>query len=114
MIKVLGKAIGCVLGQTDPRIRTTWSRLGVKMDEILVSREKMGKADDQGEYLRVPPDAPALQHGGYLEEVDLQIARDQDYASEDTRRLAVEGTVVMLQSLPENRHSRVDVRIPKG
>ena len=71
------------------------------MHETLLSREEMAKAEDQGQYFRVPLDARSLQYELYFSEGDTDISRDRDYTSENTERLDLEGTVALLRTLPE-------------
>ncbi|GAB3716117.1 polysaccharide biosynthesis protein [Mariniluteicoccus flavus] len=100
-VETLAKAVADVMGQPEAELRTIGIRHGEKMHETLLSREEMAKAEDQGDYFRVPLDARSLQYELYFDEGDRKINRDEDYDSENARRLDVEGTKELLMKLPE-------------
>lgn len=100
-VETLARAVASVFGRDDAEVRTIGIRHGEKMHETLLSREEMARAEDQGDYFRVPLDARSLQYELYFEEGDIEIARDRDYTSENTRRLDLEETKQLLLALPE-------------
>ena len=63
----------------------------------------MVKATDQGDYFRVPLDARSLEYELYFEEGEREVVAVDDYTSENTTRLDVEGTKDLLLQLPEMR-----------
>jgi UDP-N-acetylglucosamine 4,6-dehydratase/5-epimerase len=77
------------------------TRHGEKVFETLLSREGVLRAEDHGEYFRVPLDARSLNYGLYFEEGQQAEASVQDYTSHNTERLDVEGVVKLLRSVPE-------------
>ena len=88
-------------GKPDHPIRVIGSRHGEKLHETLLSREEMVKADDHGDYYRVPVDARSMQYEQYFEEGSTGVAELGDYTSENTDRLDVASTKAMLMTLPE-------------
>lgn len=100
-VETLARATASVLGRPDAEVKVIGVRHGEKMHETLLSREEMAKAEDQGDYFRVPMDARSLQYELYFSEGKKAIARDRDYTSENTERLDVEGTKKLLVELPE-------------
>ena len=100
-VGVLAKAVAGLLGDDDARIHRIGTRHGEKLHETLLSREEMAKADDHGEYYRVPLDARSLQYEQYVEEGEEAVIEYDDYTSENTQRLDVEQTKTLLRSLPE-------------
>ena len=100
-VETLARAVASLLGDDDPEIRVIGSRHGEKLHETLLSREEMVKADDQGEYFRVPLDTRSLQYDLYFDEGDTKTARLDDYTSENTNRLSVEETKHLLLTIPE-------------
>lgn len=100
-VEVLAQAVAELLGHPEASKQVIGIRHGEKMHETLLSREEMAKADDQGQYFRVPLDARSLQYELYFSEGDTEIARDRDYTSENTERLDVEGARDLLLKLPE-------------
>lgn len=102
-VEVLGRAVASLLGDDAPDIKIIGTRHGEKLHETLLSREEMVKAVDQGEYFRIPLDARSLEYELYFEEGDRREAELEDYTSENTHRLDVEGTKDLLLRLPEMR-----------
>jgi len=100
-VETLARAVASLLGDEDPEIRVIGSRHGEKLHETLLSREEMVKADDQGEYYRVPLDARSLQYDLYFDEGETLTAALDDYTSENTERLSVDATKDLLLTIPE-------------
>ncbi|NUL48309.1 polysaccharide biosynthesis protein [Cellulosimicrobium funkei] len=100
-VEVLARAVASLLGDEDPEIRVIGTRHGEKMHETLLSNEELVKASDEGDYFRVPLDARSLQYELYFDEGETTISRADDYTSENTHRLDVEGTKELLMRLPE-------------
>jgi len=73
----------------DNRIRVIGTRHGEKLYESLVSREEMVRAEDLGEYYRIPADSRDLNYDKYFVEGETEIAQIDDYTSHNTRRLSV-------------------------
>jgi len=65
------------------------TRHGEKLFESLISREEMAKAEDMGNYFRVPADNRDLNYAQYFTEGEQTIASFDDYTSHNTRRLNV-------------------------
>ena len=65
------------------------TRHGEKLFESLISREEMSKAEDLGDYFRVPADNRDLNYAQYFTEGDKKIASFEDYTSHNTNRLNV-------------------------
>ncbi len=102
-VEVLAKAVGSLLGRDDPQVTTIGIRHGEKMHETLLSAEEAARASDEGQYYRVPLDARSLRYGVYVEEGDTEQATIEDYTSENTQRLDLEGTKELLLTIPEMR-----------
>lgn len=100
-VEVLARAVASLMGVDDPDLRRIGTRHGEKLHETLLSREEMVKAEDRGEYFRVPMDARALQYELYYDEGEGEVAELDDYTSENTERLGVEQTKALLLTLPE-------------
>lgn len=100
-VHVLAQAVAAVLGAPEPDIRVIGTRHGEKMHETLLSREEMLKAEDQGDYFRVPLDARSLQYEVYFDEGEKELRSEDDYTSESTERLTVKQTQAILSRLPD-------------
>ncbi|MEF2549581.1 polysaccharide biosynthesis protein [Aurantimonas sp. E1-2-R+4] len=72
---------------------------GEKLYELLVSREEMVRAEDLGDYYRIPADSRDLNYDKYFVEGEREIAEIEDYTSHNSRRFDVEGVRQILLSL---------------
>jgi UDP-glucose 4-epimerase len=77
-------------------------RHGEKLYETLASREDLSRADDLGEFLRVPVDSRDLNYALYFDEGNVDRGT-QDFNSHNARRLVVPEIEALLRSLPEVR-----------
>ena len=101
-IEVLAQAVGDLVGVT-PDIKVIGTRHGEKLFETLATREELSRAEDQGDFYRVPVDARDLNYREYVEEGDLDARPDDDYTSHNTRRLDVDEVKALLLGLGEVR-----------
>lgn len=83
----------------DNEIRIIGTRHGEKKHEALLSREEFVKAEDLGGYYRVPPDTRDLNYAKFFVDGDESLSQDEDYTSENTERLDVDGMIEMLMKL---------------
>jgi len=75
------------------------TRHGEKLYESLLSREEMARADDLGDYYRIPADSRDLNYAKYFVEGDATVPTFDDYTSHNTNRLDVEGVKQTLMKL---------------
>lgn len=99
-VQDLAVALAGVLG-VEPDLQIIGTRHGEKLYETLLSREEMAKAEDRGDYFRVPLDDRSLDYSVYVEEGDRTQAAVDDYTSHNADRLDVEGVTALLRTLPE-------------
>lgn len=97
-LDVLAEAIK-ELYDGDTKIRIIGTRHGEKLYETLVTREEMAKAEDMGDYYRIPCDNRDLNYDKYFKEGEEKISRVEDYHSHNTHRLDVEGMKKLLLKL---------------
>lgn len=83
----------------DNEVRILGTRHGEKKHEALLSREELLKADDLEGYYRVPADGRSLNYAKFFEEGDKILSLEEDYTSENTERLDVDGMVKLLMKL---------------
>jgi len=81
-------------------INVIGTRHGEKLYESLVNREEMVKAEDLGEYYRIPADTRDLNYNLYFSEGDKDMSKVEEYHSHNTTRLDLEGTKELLLKLP--------------
>jgi UDP-N-acetylglucosamine 4,6-dehydratase len=98
-IQVLAKAI-TELYKSDSSIQVIGTRHGEKLYETLVNREDMLKAEDMGEYYRIPADNRDLNYAQYFSEGSQEVTKYEEYHSHNTKRLDVEGMKQLLFKLP--------------
>ncbi|WBB52105.1 polysaccharide biosynthesis protein [Verrucosispora sp. WMMD573] len=78
-------------------------RHGEKLYETLASREDLARAQDLGDFLRVPIDSRDLNYALYFDEGDTRQEHIADYHSHNARRLDVPEIMSLLLTLPEIR-----------
>ena len=66
------------------------TRHGEKLYESLLTREEKLKAEDMGEYFRIPADNRDLNYANYYSEGEQDISKIEDYHSHNTHRLTVQ------------------------
>ena len=81
-------------------VKVIGTRHGEKLYETLCTREEMVKAEDMGEFYRVPADNRDLNYARYFSEGIEDVSVIEDYHSHNTERLGVEGTKQLLLKLP--------------
>lgn len=87
------------LYHTDTEIKVIGTRHGEKLYETLVTREEMAKAEDVGEYFRIPCDTRDLNYDKFFVEGSEEASKLEDYHSHNTKRLDVEGMKQLLLKL---------------
>jgi UDP-N-acetylglucosamine 4,6-dehydratase/5-epimerase len=97
-LETLALAIKKLFNATSP-IRIIGTRHGEELYETLLTREERAKAEDLGDYFRVPADNRDLNYSAYFTEGEEAITQQEDYNSHNTRRLSVDETVELLLSL---------------
>jgi len=80
-------------------IRIIGTRHGEKLYETLLNREEMAKAEDMGDYFRVPADVRDLNYNCYFVEGQEEVSLKEDYNSHNTTRLDVDGMTKLLLKL---------------
>ena len=97
-IEVLAQALK-ELYKVDNPIKIIGTRHGEKLYETLVNREEMIKAQNMGDYYRIPADNRDLNYERYFSEGEEDVSKIEDYHSHNTNRLDVEGVKKLLMKL---------------
>lgn len=79
------------------------TRHAEKVSEALASREELARAQDLGDYFRIPADNRELNYEIYVEEGDRSQKFYDDYDSHTVERMTVSETETLLLTLPEIR-----------
>ena len=80
-------------------VKIIGTRHGEKLYETLCTREEMEKAEDMGNFLRVPSDNRDLNYARYFSEGKEDVSKVEDYNSHNTQRLNIEGIKKLLLKL---------------
>lgn len=81
-------------------VKVIGTRHGEKIYETLCTREEMAKAEDMGEFYRIPADNRNLNYAQYFSEGEKDVSEIEDYHSHNTEQLGVEGMKQLLVKLP--------------
>lgn len=87
----------------DTPVKVIGTRHGEKLYETLVTREEMARAEDMGNYYRIPCDTRDLNYDKYFVEGQEKVSVIEDYHSHNTHRLNVEEMKSLLLQLSEIR-----------
>lgn len=97
-VEVLAKALLEMYG-SDSNLKVIGTRHGEKLYESLLTREEKIKAEDMGDYYRIPADNRDLNYANYFSEGEIDMSTVEDYHSHNTERLDVEGMKKLLLKL---------------
>ncbi|KNB61244.1 MULTISPECIES: polysaccharide biosynthesis protein [Chryseobacterium] len=95
----LAKALIELTGKEVP-VKVIGTRHGEKLYETLCTREEMVKAEDMGDFYRVPADNRDLNYAQYFSEGEEEVAEIEDYHSHNTEQQGVEGLKKLISTLP--------------
>lgn len=87
------------LFSSNAEIKIIGTRHGEKAHETLMTREEKAKAEDMGDYYRVPADTRDLNYEKYFEDGSKEIVNIVEYNSENTDRLDIQGTIEKLKTV---------------
>lgn len=114
-VEVLAKALLDILNKPEHSVKVIGTRHGEKQYEALCSREEMFVAREQGNYYCVPADNRDLNYSKYFEEGEQDLSLIEDYNSNNTERLDVEGMKNLLRKLDFIREIEAgNVFVPDG
>jgi UDP-N-acetylglucosamine 4,6-dehydratase len=88
------------LFKADNTIKVIGTRHGEKLYETLCTREEMVKAEDMGDFYRIPADNRDLNYAQYFSEGEKEVSLIEDYHSQNTTQQNVDGIKKLLLKLP--------------
>jgi UDP-N-acetylglucosamine 4,6-dehydratase len=88
------------LADSDNEVKIIGTRHGEKLYETLCTREEMIKAEDMGDFYRIPADNRDLNYAQFFSEGEGAISEVEDYNSHNTIQQDVEGMKKLLSNLP--------------
>jgi UDP-N-acetylglucosamine 4,6-dehydratase/5-epimerase len=80
-------------------IKIIGTRHGEKLYETLCTREEMMKAQDMGDFFRIPADNRSLNYSSYFSEGEKELSSIDDYNSHNTEQKNIEGIKKLLLKL---------------
>ena len=98
-IQTQAEAICELFGGKKENIRVIGIRHGEKMYETLLTKEECAKAEDMGDFYRVPADNRDLNYDKFFKEGDTKRVTIEEFNSDNTRRLTLEETKAKIASL---------------
>ncbi len=87
------------LAKVDNEIKIIGTRHGEKLYETLCTREEMAKAENMGDFYRIPADNRDLNYSIYFSQGVKSMAEIEDYHSHNTVRLDVDGVKSLISKL---------------
>jgi UDP-glucose 4-epimerase len=90
--------------KADNEIKVIGTRHGEKLYETLCTREEMQKAEDMGDFYRIPADNRDLNYSRYFSEGETNTSEIEDYHSHNTEQLTnkeLKDTLLDLQYIKE-------------
>ena len=96
-ISTLAQALKELYNADNP-IKIIGTRHGEKVYEVLVNREDMIKAENMGDFYRIPADTRDLNYESFFSE-GKDVSQIEEYHSHNTERLDLEGTKKLLLKL---------------
>ena len=100
-IQTQAEAVCELFGGKKEDIKVIGIRHGEKMYETLLTNEECAKAEDMGDFYRVPADNRSLNYDKYFTEGDEKRCELTEFNSDNTRRLNLEETKVKIASLED-------------
>lgn len=97
-IDTLARAI-LELKKSDDKINIIGTRHGEKLYEVLVTSEEMVRAEDLGDFFRVPADNRDLNYDNYFSKGNFAVEQMKPYSSDNTYRLSIDEMKTMLLKL---------------
>jgi len=98
-IQTQAEAVCELFGGKKEEIKVIGIRHGEKMYETLLTKEECAKAEDMGNFFRVPADNRDLNYDKYFKEGDTKRVMIEEFNSDNTRRLNLEETKAKIASL---------------
>lgn len=100
-IELLTNTLKNMLKKPAHKVSIIGTRHGEKLYETLLTKEEMVKAEDMGDYYRIPADIRDLNYGKFFEEGEEVVTQAHEYHSHNTHQLNEDELKQMLLELRE-------------
>lgn len=97
-IEVLAKSL-IEMYKSKSTLKVIGTRHGEKLYESLLTREEKIKAEDLGDYFRIPADNRDLNYANFFSEGEMDMSAVEDYHSHNTEQLDITGMKSLLLKL---------------
>jgi len=87
------------LFRANNEVKIIGTRHGEKLYETLCTREEMVKAEDMGDFYRIPADNRDLNYAQYFSEGEKNVSLIEDYHSHNTEQCDIDAMIQMLLKL---------------
>ncbi len=94
-------AIKKLFGKDDAPVRIIGPRHGEKLYETLASADEMSRAEDMGDYMRLPLDTRDLNYAVFFSEGNVEVSTREELNSHNVKLLSVDEVCALLKTLPE-------------
>jgi UDP-glucose 4-epimerase len=98
-IQTQAEAVCELFGGDKSQIKVIGIRHGEKVYETLLTKEECAKAEDLGNFYRVPADNRTLNYDKYFTEGNTQAVKIEEFNSNNTRQLTLDETKATIASL---------------
>lgn len=88
-LMVLAKALLEIFNAKN-EIKLMGTRHGEKLYETLLTREEMSKAEEMGDFYRIPSDNRDLNYASFYSEGEEDVSHEEDYNSHNTEQYSIE------------------------
>ncbi|MBP5486597.1 MAG: polysaccharide biosynthesis protein [Bacteroidales bacterium] len=99
-IQTQAEAVCQLFGADQSRIKVIGIRHGEKSYETLLTNEECARAEDMGNFYRVPSDNRSLNYDKFFTQGVKQRSTLSEFNSNNTRRLNLEETIATIKALP--------------
>ena len=107
-IMTLAQAVCELFGASEEQIRIIGIRHGEKMAETLLTNEECARAEDLGEFFRVPADNRTLNYENYFTRGDTHRNPLREFTSDNTQQLDKNAVKQKLLTLPYIRQQMTE------
>ncbi len=100
-IECLVSSLKVLSNKLDHKVKVIGTRHGEKLYETLLTKEEMLRAEDMGNYYRIPSDTRDLNYSKFIETGTAILTESKEYHSHNTHRLSEKELIDVLRGLRE-------------
>ncbi len=100
-LETIARAVSALFGVDEPKVSIIGARHGEKLYETLLGREEAVRAEDQGEFFRIPIDDRGLNYQIYFDQGAGAVGPASEYHSHNAEQLSVDAVARTLRRTPE-------------